>query len=467
MLFNSLEFLVFFPIVIMLYYALPFKYRWLMLLVASYVFYMWWKAEYALLILASTLIDYFAARWLEKTTHQIKRKCLLALSLASNLGILFFFKYFNFVNTNLGSLSEIFGFAYQPSPLDVLLPVGISFYTFQTMSYTIDVFKGNMKAEKHFGYFALYVTYFPQLVAGPIERAERLLPQMHENHSLSAQNISRGLKLIFWGMFKKVAVADNLAPYVNEVFNHPQQYEGLSLLLATVFFSFQIYYDFSGYSDIAIGSARVMGVHLMTNFNHPYFATSVAEFWRRWHISLSTWFRDYVYIPLGGNRSNRYRNILITFLLSGLWHGANWTFIVWGGLHGLYMVIADKTKSFQHQLIAGKVFHVAITYLLILFAWIFFRANSIQDAFLVIQKLPNISLQFSALNVLKDAFGLSLMLALLITMQLIHFYERRENIMLQLERKPVALRWSFYSALLWLLFLYGNYSEQEFIYFTF
>jgi len=380
MLFNSLEFLVFFPLVIMLYYALPFGYRWLLLLVASYVFYMWWKAEYALLLLLSTGIDYFAAIALDKTENRTKRKWLLALSLCSNLGILFFFKYFNFVNTNLGSVSELFGLAYQPSPLDVLLPVGISFYTFQTMSYTIDVYKRNMKAEKHFGYFALYVTYFPQLVAGPIERAERLLPQLHVHHPLSAENISRGLKLIFWGMFKKVAVADNLAPYVNEVFNHPQQYEGLSFMLATVFFSFQIYYDFSGYSDIAIGSARIMGVHLMTNFNHPYFAKSIAEFWRRWHISLSTWFRDYVYIPLGGNRNNHYRNILITFLLSGLWHGANWTFIVWGGLHGLYMVVAEKTKSFQHKLIGGKAAHVVITYLLVLFAWIFFRANSIGDA---------------------------------------------------------------------------------------
>jgi alginate O-acetyltransferase complex protein AlgI len=467
MLFNSLEFLIFFPIVIMLYYALPFRFRWAMLLVASYVFYMWWKVEYAVLILVSTLIDYFAALALEKTSDETKRKLLLALSLTSNLGILLFFKYFNFVNTNLGSLAEVFGFSYQPSPVDILLPVGISFYTFQTMSYTIDVFKGNKKAEPHFGYFALFVTYFPQLVAGPIERAERLLPQLHEKHLLNAQNISRGLKLIFWGMFKKVAVADNLAPYVNEVFNHPHQYEGSSLIIATVFFSFQIYYDFSGYSDIAIGSARVMGAELMTNFNHPYFATSVSDFWRRWHISLSTWFRDYVYIPLGGNRSNHYRNIMITFLLSGFWHGANWTFIAWGGLHGVYMVIAGKTKTIQNKIRSGNFIHVVVTYLLVLFAWIFFRSNSIHDAFLVIRKLPDISLQASSINILRDGYGLIFLVALLVVMQLIHFIERNEAIMIQLERKPVTVRWSFYSAMLWILFLYGNYSKQEFIYFTF
>jgi alginate O-acetyltransferase complex protein AlgI len=467
MLFNSLEFLIFFPIVIMLYYAMPFRFRWAMLLVASYIFYMWWKAEYALLILASTLIDYFASIAIEKTSNKLKRKLLLALSLTSNLGILFFFKYFNFVNTNLGSLSEVFGVAYQPSPLDILLPVGISFYTFQTMSYTIDVFKGNKKAETHFGYFALFVTYFPQLVAGPIERADRLLPELHQQHSLKSQNISRGLKLMFWGMFKKVAVADNLAPYVNEVFNHPQQYEGLSLILATVFFSFQIYYDFSGYSDIAIGSARVMGVELMTNFNHPYFANSISDFWRRWHISLSTWFRDYVYILLGGNRTNHYRNIIITFLLSGLWHGANWTFIAWGALHGFYMVIAGKTKYLQHKFVLGNFIHVVVTYFLVLFAWIFFRANNIQDAFLIIRKLPAISFHVSSINVLKNGYGLMFLVALLFIMQLIHFIERNEAVMIQLERKSVTVRWSFYTAMLWILFLYGNYSKQEFIYFTF
>jgi alginate O-acetyltransferase complex protein AlgI len=467
MLFNSLEFLVFFPLTIMLYFTLPFKLRWLMLLVASYVFYAWWKIEYTLLIIISTLIDYYAGIALERTENIVKRKLLLALSLTSNLGILFFFKYFNFFNNSLSSLSELFGFAYQPSLLDVLLPVGISFYTFQTLSYTINVYRKQIPAEKHLGYFALYVAYFPQLVAGPIERAERLLPQLHQPHFFKAQNVSRGLKLIFWGMFKKVAIADNLAPYVNEVFNNPQQYEGLSFILAAVFFSFQIYYDFSGYSDIAIGSARVMGVELMQNFNHPYFAKSVADFWRRWHISLSTWFRDYIYIPFGGNKKHHYRNIMLTFLLSGLWHGANWTFVAWGGLHGLYMVVADRTHSLQNKIFSSTFIHVAVTYVLVLFAWIFFRANSISDALMIIRKLPDISFSISAINVLHDSFGLALMLVLLIIIQVIHYIERNESIMLQLERKPLPLQWSFYSALLWMMFLYGNYSKQEFIYFTF
>jgi alginate O-acetyltransferase complex protein AlgI len=268
-------------------------------------------------------------------------------------------------------------------------------------------------------------------------------------------------------MFKKVAIADNLAPYVNEVFNNPQQYEGLSFILAAVFFSFQIYYDFSGYSDIAIGSARVMGVELMQNFNHPYFAKSVADFWRRWHISLSTWFRDYIYIPFGGNKKHHYRNIMLTFLLSGLWHGANWTFVAWGGLHGLYMVVADRTHSLQNKIFSSTFIHVAVTYVLVLFAWIFFRANSISDALMIIRKLPDISFSISAINVLHDSFGLALMLVLLIIIQVIHYIERNESIMLQLERKPLPLQWSFYSALLWMMFLYGNYSKQEFIYFTF
>jgi D-alanyl-lipoteichoic acid acyltransferase DltB (MBOAT superfamily) len=467
MLFNSVEYLIFFPLVAIMYYALPFQWRWLLLLISSYFFYAWWKAEYVLILIISTLIDFFAGIALDRTENTLKRKLLLALSLTTNLGILFFFKYFNFFNANLSALSEMAGFSYEPAQTSVLLPVGISFYTFQTISYTINVYRRQVQAETHPGYFALYVTYFPQLVAGPIERAERLLPQLHQPHLLNAQRISRGLKLILWGMFKKVVIADNLAPYVNEIYNHPDRYEGLQFLMATVFFSFQIYYDFSGYSDIAVGSARVMGIELMQNFNHPYFANSVAAFWRRWHISLSTWFRDYVYIPLGGNRQHHYRNLMITSLLSGLWHGANWTFITWGGLHGLYLIIGNMTKTVQSRIKVNQIIHIAITYMLILFAWIFFRANSISDALLIIQKLPAISLQYDSINVLSDAFGLELMCTLLFIVQIIHYIERKEDIMLIIERKPLVLRWAFYSVLLWILFLHGNYSKQEFIYFTF
>ncbi|MCK5082965.1 MAG: MBOAT family protein, partial [Candidatus Omnitrophica bacterium] len=393
MLFNSLHFLIFFPVVVLAYFSMGHRFRWIFLLCASYYFYMCWKPEYVLLIMASTLIGYYTGLQMDKATVRSRRKMFLILSLVSNLGILFAFKYFNLLNDSLRAGFNHFNILYNIPAFDVLLPIGISFYTFQTLSYTIEVYRGNQKPEKHLGIFALYVAFFPQLVAGPIERSTNLLPQFYQRQRFDLQRIKNGLLLMAWGFFKKLIIADRIAVLVNQIYNNPTDYSGAPLIIATYLFAFQIYCDFSGYSDIAIGGAQVLGIDLMKNFKFPYMAKSVSEFWKRWHISLSTWFRDYLYIPLGGNRVTTQRwffNIIIVFLISGLWHGANWTFVIWGALHGFYIlfsfVTAKKRQSMasllrldQYPKIWGAV-KTFITFNLIVFAWIFFRANSISDA---------------------------------------------------------------------------------------
>ena len=392
MLFNSLHFMAFFPLVVGAYYALPHRHRWALLLAASYYFYMCWKAEYAVLILVSTAIDYVASVRMAAHSERRKRRGWLGLSLASNLGILFAFKYFNFFSESVRATLLRFDVFVDVPAFDVLLPVGISFYTFQTLSYTIDVYRGQLEPERNFGRFAVYVAFFPQLVAGPIERASRLLPQFREEHRFDYGRLMSGLELMAWGFFKKVVIADRLSVYVNQVYNHPGDYPGLPSIVATYLFAFQIYCDFSGYSDIAIGSARVMGFDLMKNFERPYLSRSISEFWRRWHISLSTWFRDYLYIPLGGNRTSKsrwYANVLIVFVVSGLWHGANWTFVVWGALHGVYLVAALVTAQLRRRVVSAmglrprwhRALQVGITFHLVLLSWVFFRANSVSDAF--------------------------------------------------------------------------------------
>ncbi|MBL4653924.1 MAG: MBOAT family protein, partial [Flavobacteriales bacterium] len=343
---------------------------------------MCWKAEYIILIAVSTIIDYIVAINIYKSKFKFIRKILLGISLVLNLGILFAFKYFNFFSQSILDSFNYFNIFYDVDFFDLLLPVGISFYTFQTLSYTIDVYRGKSKPETHLGIFALYVSFWPQLVAGPIERSTHLIPQFHQNHTFDYKRVVDGLRLMLWGFFKKIVIADRLAVYVNQVYNHPGWYDGFTVIFATVFFAFQIYCDFSGYSDIAIGSARIMGYDLMDNFNRPYFSKSIREFWSRWHISLSTWFRDYLYIPLGGNRVVKWRwhyNLFITFLISGLWHGANWTFIVWGGLHGIYLIVELKTNSILEPVRNlnkwySKFTMVLFTFGLVLFSWIFFRA---------------------------------------------------------------------------------------------
>ncbi|MCH9032659.1 MAG: MBOAT family protein, partial [candidate division Zixibacteria bacterium] len=353
MLFHSLEFVFFFPLVVALFFLLPHRFRWVLLLVASYYFYMSWKAEYAVLIIFSTLIDYFAARRMERHTEKSKRKKYLILSIVSNIGLLFAFKYFNFFSAEVRESLAQFNMFYDSPLFEILLPVGISFYTFQTISYTIDVYRGDRSAEKHLGYFALYVSFFPQLVAGPIERSTRLLPQFFQEKRFEIGRVVDGIRLMLFGFFKKLVIADRLAVYVNNVYGAPDEYSALTLLVAVYFFAFQIYCDFSGYSDIAIGAARVMGYDLMENFRRPYLSRSVSEFWRRWHISLSSWFKDYLYLPLGGNRVSKSRwsfNIVTVFVICGLWHGANWTFVAFGVLHALYLLFGAWTKGIRARL---------------------------------------------------------------------------------------------------------------------
>lgn len=415
MLFNSGQFLIFFPVVIVLYFLFPHRLRWLFLLAASYFFYMSWRVEYIVLILASTVADYFIAQEIHKRKflHPPKdkeksdpvAKRLLWMSILLNLGILFSFKYLNFFTTSVADVAELAGLGFSPPVLDVLLPVGISFYTFQTMSYTIDVYHGKVAPERHFGIFALFVSFWPQLVAGPIERSGRLLPQFRKEMHFDAQRVIWGMNRMAYGFFKKVVVADRLAIYVNEVYASPEEFGTLPLLLATIFFAFQIYCDFSGYTDIAIGVAAIMGFTLMENFDRPYLSRSVGEFWRRWHISLSTWFRDYLYIPLGGNRVlvwRWYYNLFITFLVSGLWHGADWTFVVWGALHGFYMVWERVSEKGRHKMY-GKMgldkvkwlvrgTQVLVTFVLVTVAWVFFRADGMGDALAVFRGIAALDL---------------------------------------------------------------------------
>lgn len=481
MLFNSLEFLVFFPVVLLLYYLLPHRFRWLLLLVASYYFYMSWNPSYILLIVVSTLIDYGAGRQMSKLETKAERRPWLYLSLLSNLGILMTFKYFNFFS---GAITDLIQASVNPGYEGVvhqlILPMGISFYTFQTMSYSIDIYHGHIKAEKNLGIFALFVSFFPQLVAGPIERAQNLLGQFKVKVDFSYENMASGLRQAAWGMFKKVVIADRLAVMVDHVYNNPTEFEGVSLMLATFFFAFQIFCDFSGYSDIAIGTARMLGIDLMENFRAPYYSKSVGEFWRRWHISLSTWFRDYVYIPLGGNRVVKWRwyyNLFITFLISGLWHGANWTFIIWGGLHGMYMVFESLVKYPRLGPRWQDPFKATWVFVLVCIGWVFFRANSLPDALYILQhSLTGVGKSIALIQAdpVKHLFlgqgtdALLLSFLFLGMMEVVHLFQRSRGFNYFFGDHPVLIRWGFYTILIASMVLFGVYHNQsEFIYFQF
>ncbi|MEE8405086.1 MAG: MBOAT family O-acyltransferase, partial [candidate division Zixibacteria bacterium] len=404
---------------------------------------MCWKPEYVILIIASTGIDYFAALGMGKHTERKPRRKYLIASLAGNLGLLFSFKYFNFFNESTRSLFDSLNIFYDMPALDVLLPVGISFYTFQTLSYAIDVYRGTRQPERHAGIFAVYVSFFPQLVAGPIERSTRLLPQFHKVQHFEWARVQSGLRLMLWGLFKKIVIADRLAIYVNEVYADPGDFSGGPLILATYFFAFQIYCDFSGYSDIAIGAGRVMGYDLMTNFRQPYLSRSIGDFWKRWHISLSSWFRDYLYFPLGGNRVSRWRwhyNILVVFILSGLWHGANWTFVIWGALHGCYLLLSVWTARIRSN-VSGfigldraprlrSVLQVFVTFHLVLLAWVFFRAESLSEAMLILSRMANIdfgklipelALGFHSFDVIRGWIDIVMALAAIALLEMVHF----------------------------------------------
>ena len=480
MLFNSFEFLIFFPIVVGIYYFLPHRIGWIFLLIASYYFYMCWKVEYVFLIFASTLSAYTAALLMFKENQKKKKKIYLFASVGFNLILLLVFKYFNFLNDSVRSAFNFFNIFYNVPAFKLLLPVGISFYTFQTIGYLVDVYREEVKAEKHLGIFALYVAFFPKLVAGPIERAKSFLPQCLENHPFDSQGVRDGLTLMLWGCFKKVVIADRLAITVNSTFSTPAEYSSIQLLIAAYFYTIQIYCDFSGYTDIAIGAAQVMGYRLMENFRRPYFAQSISEFWKRWHISLSTWFRDYLYIPLGGSRVKtlrHYVNLLIVFLLCGAWHGANWTFIVWGGLHGLYLVCALMTKDVRGKILGFLKLHrfpavhtaikVFITFNLVTFAWIFFRAESLSAAQSFVKSLfLNFSYRGPLIVGLNHYESFIALGAIIITVVAEVF---QENKMLQdmRTRCPRWLRWMVYYALIISIGLFGDYSQQAFIYFQF
>ncbi len=399
MLFNSLTYAVFLPLAVLVYFLLPPRWRWVALLGFSYYFYMSWNPELIVLILFTTAVSWLAALAVEHARRPALRRAALWGGVGLCLACLFFFKYFNFFSQNVTALLQVVGLPLQPTTLDLVLPVGISFYTFQTLSYVVDVYRGDLKAEPHFGYYALYVSFFPQLVAGPIERAGNLLPQLHQKHDPDRANFSAGLRKICVGMFKKVVIADFVATYVNNVYNDLAGKGGLTLILATMLFSVQIYCDFSGYSDIAVGSARLLGINLMENFRSPYMARSVKDFWRRWHISLTRWFTDYVYIPLGGSRCSRWRhlrNLVVTFLLSGLWHGASWTFVLWGLYHGLWLCAETfylpRIEAVQARLqgaraAAFSVLRTVVTCCIVGFGWIFFRANDLSDLVYVLTHL--------------------------------------------------------------------------------
>ena len=477
MLFNSLSYAIFLPLVFIIYWLLPHKYRWILLFIASYYFYMSWNAKYVFLIFFTTFISYLAAILIEKYQH--KKKLILSLSIIICIGILVFFKYLNFFFEIINEILNLINIQNNKIVLNILLPVGISFYTFQTLSYVIDVYRGNIKAEKHFGYYATFVSFFPQLVAGPIERPENLLPQLKKEKQFDYNNAILGLKIMAYGFFKKIVVADNLAFYVDKVYNNLPYYQGFSLLLAAIFFSIEIYCDFSGYSDIAKGSAYLLNIELMDNFKAPYFSTNIKEFWSKWHISLSSWFKDYIYIPLGGNRCSKikhYSNLFITFLISGLWHGANITFVIWGGLNGLLQIFEDifNIKKIKNVYSPLWFIKVIITFTIMTLTWIFFRAQNINEAIYVFNNM------FIGIDNFKnyivsgvysfDVTPLNLIIHLiiyLVPLTIIDCLSVKYNVIELINKKPTIVRYSLYFGLVILVLLLHYVGEVNFIYFQF
>ena len=481
MLFNSLDFAIFLPIVFVLYWFVmnrSLKLQNVLLVVSSYIFYGWWDWRFLSLILFSTLVDYTVGRALAKETRITKRKLLLWTSILVNIGFLGFFKYYNFFLENFVSAFSFFGNEINANSLHIILPVGISFYTFQTLSYTIDVYKRKLEPTTDFIAFSAFVSFFPQLVAGPIERATNLLPQFYKYRKFKYSNAIDGLRQILWGLFKKVVIADNCAKYANYIFDNSADLNGSTLVLGAIFFTFQIYGDFSGYSDIAIGVSRLFGFNLKQNFAFPYFSRDIAEFWRRWHISLSTWFRDYLYIPLGGSRGKlgkTIRNVFIIFVVSGFWHGANWTFIVWGALNALYFLPILLTKNNRNHLntvAEGKLLPtfkevglMIITFALTVFAWIFFRAETIDHAFSYISSIFSNSL-FS-IPYFKDGTLAIPTLILVVFFIVVEWFGRQNKYAIEsMFMNHKLLKWCFYYLIVILIFVFAG-SSQEFIYFQF
>lgn len=483
MLFNSIDFAIFLPIVFILYWFVTnnnLKLQNFLIVAASYLFYGWWDWRFLSLILFSTIVDYTVGRKLRIEENQTKRKILLWTSILVNLGFLGFFKYYNFFLDNFITAFSFFGTEIKANSLNIILPVGISFYTFQTLSYTIDVYKRKLEPTKDFIAFSAFVSFFPQLVAGPIERATHLLPQFYKKRTFDYSNAVDGMRQILWGLFKKIVIADNCAEFANQIFNNSADLNGSTLVLGALFFTFQIYGDFSGYSDIAIGTSRLFGFDLMRNFNFPYFSRDIAEFWRRWHISLSTWFRDYLYIPLGGSRGGTWmkvRNTFAIFIVSGFWHGANWTFIVWGALNAVYFLPLLLTSNNRNNLgivAKGKnfptvkeLFLILATFGLTVFAWIFFRAENIGHAFSYISGILSASLfeipKFSRMD------RALITIFLIGTFVLIEWYGRENEYAIERIgigwKKP--LRFATYYLIAFAIMYFGNFNENQFIYFQF
>jgi alginate O-acetyltransferase complex protein AlgI len=480
-LFHSFQFLIFYLAALVVFFALPSRHRWAFLLFASYVFYASWRLEYLVLIAGSTLINYAVGLGLESATKPRTRKALLAVGVTASLSILFFFKYLDFALGSTATLLGWLGLEWQAPRYAFLLPLGISFFTFQAVGYTIDVYRGTIRAERHLGIFALFVSFFPQLIAGPIERSHQLLPQLRRRTRLEAERVRSGLRMILWGLFKKVVIADSVAVAVDRVYALPGEFSGADLTLATVFFAVQIYCDFSGYSEMAIGTARMLGYDLMTNFRRPYLARSLAGFWRRWHISLSTWFRDYLYLPLGGNRVAHARwmfNILVVFVVSGLWHGANWTFVVWGGIHGVCLVVAALTASARGRLADAvglrrvpalhALLQIPVVCAIAVLAWVFFRADDLGAAGTVLSGIFTGDWALSAswrMGLPFFEFRATLWsIALLFAVEMIQEWQPRPVARLW-SLRPV--RWTSYAVLFYAIALLGAFGGMEFIYFQF
>ncbi len=481
MLFNTIEFSIFLPLVFLIYWFIVnqnLRLQNAFLLLSSYVFYGWWDYRFLSLIIFSSIVDYLIGNRLHRETVESKRKLLLFTSLAVNLGFLGFFKYYNFFIDSFVDAFTIFGGSLEPSRLNIVLPVGISFYTFQTLSYTIDIYRKNLEPSKNLVSFFSYVSFFPQLVAGPIERATNLLPQFYAKRVFNAQGAADGLRQILWGLFKKVVVADNCAAYVNEVFSNYSELSGSTLFLGAVFFAFQIYGDFSGYSDIAIGTSRLFGFNLKKNFAFPYFSRDISEFWRRWHISLSTWFRDYLYIPLGGSRvgmQKKIRNTFAIFIVSGFWHGANWTFIVWGVLNALYflpLLLTGRNRTFTNNVAEGKlipslreIFQMLTTFSLVCIAWVFFRSKSVTESLEFINGIFSRSFFQAPELFAKPTFYITTF-ALFILLFVEWIQREKEHGLVLTYKLHFIWRWSIYLLLVSLIFSFPG-TKQEFIYFQF
>jgi alginate O-acetyltransferase complex protein AlgI len=479
MLFNSLQFAIFFPIVVAIFFLLAQRWRVHWLLAASCFFYMAFIPAYILILIVTILIDYFAGIYLEKVDGK-KKKALLWLSIISTCTVLFIFKYFGFFAGSFVGLAGLLGWHLSRPVISIILPIGLSFHTFQSLSYVVEVYRGNQKAEKNFVVYATYVMFFPQLVAGPIERPQNLLHQFREWHAFNYTEVNSGLKRMAWGFFKKLVIADRLALYVNDVYSAPRNFNGLQLTLSTFFFAYQIYCDFSGYTDIALGAAQVLGFRLRENFDTPYYSLSLSEFWRRWHISLSTWFRDYVYIPLGGNRVSKQRhivNLLITFGISGLWHGANWTYVFWGLLNGLYLVAGWLTKGWrdrvfgviglhEHTLVRRTIM-LSTTFVLTCVAWIVFRARNMSDALYVFTHLASgwnfnqIATQQFFLRQLPVA------IAAILALEIGQLWNGTVSVTSFVGKMPMAVRWALYAGFVMTVVMFGVYKQMQFIYFQF